>query len=274
MNTRLNWNCFTYSFLGEQRNGTAEHWVPQGDLGGLCSVQWRQLWGSLQAYWGQGQVWHLCFVDLCILFCVVQGCTVCWWPHLWRRAQVQEAAGLENFPHCARAQWWVPGTCCDKALIRLSTFDSIHRCGRVSRSCSPDCRGMYLLGWAVHETYFWKNFSWKDSIFGQPVCTNRSLICACWVLVFNQCNGQACSISFFLARYDQELSELYRNMDSSDTARPNVEAIKGNIQAISQFTVSKSTISQCTISQIITSWFTISRYMISWLTYHDSKYHN
>jgi len=33
-----------------------------------------------------------------------------------------------------------------------------------------------------------------------------------------------------LQRYDQELSELYRNMDSSDTARPNVEAIKGNIQ--------------------------------------------
>lgn len=33
-----------------------------------------------------------------------------------------------------------------------------------------------------------------------------------------------------LQRYDQELSELYRNMDSSDMARPNVEAIKGNIQ--------------------------------------------
>lgn len=33
-----------------------------------------------------------------------------------------------------------------------------------------------------------------------------------------------------LQKYDQELSELYRNMDSSDTARPNVEAIKTNIQ--------------------------------------------
>jgi len=33
-----------------------------------------------------------------------------------------------------------------------------------------------------------------------------------------------------LQKYDQELSELYRNMDSSDTARPNVEAIKSNIQ--------------------------------------------
>ena len=40
--------------------------------------------------------------------------------------------------------------------------------------------------------------------------------------------GQVCTVLF--ARYDQELSELYRNMDSSDTARPNVEAIKGNIQ--------------------------------------------
>ena len=39
---------------------------------------------------------------------------------------------------------------------------------------------------------------------------------------------------FLLARYDQELSELYRNMDSSDTARPNVEAIKGNIQVLSK----------------------------------------
>ena len=37
------------------------------------------------------------------------------------------------------------------------------------------------------------------------------------------------STNYFF-RYDQELSELYRNMDSSDTARPNVEAIKGNIQ--------------------------------------------
>ena len=44
-------------------------------------------------------------------------------------------------------------------------------------------------------------------------------------------NSQYCPIPFLLARYDQELSELYRNMDSSDTARPNVEAIKGNIQA-------------------------------------------
>merc|ERR1712106_164077 len=33
-----------------------------------------------------------------------------------------------------------------------------------------------------------------------------------------------------LQRYDQELSELYRNMDSGDTNRPNVEAIKSNIQ--------------------------------------------
>jgi len=33
-----------------------------------------------------------------------------------------------------------------------------------------------------------------------------------------------------LQRYDQELSELYRNMDSGDTNRPNVEAIKNNIQ--------------------------------------------
>jgi 5'-nucleotidase len=33
-----------------------------------------------------------------------------------------------------------------------------------------------------------------------------------------------------LQRYDTELSELYRNMDSSDMARPNVEAIKGNIR--------------------------------------------
>merc|ERR1712013_603347 len=30
--------------------------------------------------------------------------------------------------------------------------------------------------------------------------------------------------------YDQELSELYRNMDSGDTNRPNVEALKANIQ--------------------------------------------
>ena len=37
-------------------------------------------------------------------------------------------------------------------------------------------------------------------------------------------------LNYFFFRYDQELSELYRNMDSSDTARPNVEAIKGNIQ--------------------------------------------
>ena len=42
--------------------------------------------------------------------------------------------------------------------------------------------------------------------------------------------GQVCT--FLFARYDQELSELYRNMDSSDTARPNVEAIKGNIQVL------------------------------------------
>jgi len=33
-----------------------------------------------------------------------------------------------------------------------------------------------------------------------------------------------------LQKYDQELSELYRNMDSGDTNRPNVEAIKKNIQ--------------------------------------------
>jgi len=33
-----------------------------------------------------------------------------------------------------------------------------------------------------------------------------------------------------LQRYDQELSELYRNMDSGDTNRPNVEATKKNIQ--------------------------------------------
>merc|ERR1719244_1545979 len=33
-----------------------------------------------------------------------------------------------------------------------------------------------------------------------------------------------------LQKYDQELSELYRNMDSGDTNRPNVEAIMKNIQ--------------------------------------------
>jgi len=33
-----------------------------------------------------------------------------------------------------------------------------------------------------------------------------------------------------LQQYDQELSELYRNMDSSEMARPNVETIKANIQ--------------------------------------------
>jgi len=33
-----------------------------------------------------------------------------------------------------------------------------------------------------------------------------------------------------LQKYDQELSELYRNMDSGDTNRPNVEALKANIQ--------------------------------------------
>ena len=44
---------------GEQRNRTPEHWVSQRHLGGLGSVQWRQLRGSLQADWGQGQVLHL-----------------------------------------------------------------------------------------------------------------------------------------------------------------------------------------------------------------------
>ena len=43
-------------------------------------------------------------------------------------------------------------------------------------------------------------------------------------------NNDYTSLSKYVLRYDQELSELYRNMDSSDTARPNVEAIKGNIQ--------------------------------------------
>jgi len=33
-----------------------------------------------------------------------------------------------------------------------------------------------------------------------------------------------------LQKYDQELSELYRHMDSGDTNRPNVDAIKKNIQ--------------------------------------------
>ena len=92
---------------GEQRNRTPEHWVSQRHLGGLGSVQWRQLRGSLQADWGQGQVLHLQDCGSTTQF--LQGCSVCGRPHLRRRAQVKEVEGLADFPHCARAQRRVSG---------------------------------------------------------------------------------------------------------------------------------------------------------------------
>ena len=70
----------------------------------------------------------------------LQGRALCGWPHLWGCAQVKKAEGLADFPHSARAQWWVPGKW--SKITVDSICDTTHRCGRVSRSCSPDCRGI------------------------------------------------------------------------------------------------------------------------------------